>query len=102
MIHALDPTQQALLAQAIAAQRSDHDSDRNHGATFSRRDFLRSSGAAGLVLGFACLPACRALTHRAHQQRGSRGRSYCPGPFRDACRRSSRCCRVRRARMRSA
>jgi len=30
--------------------------------TLSRRDFLRSSGAAGLVLGFACLPACRALT----------------------------------------
>jgi isoquinoline 1-oxidoreductase beta subunit len=65
MIHALDPTQQALLAQAIAAQRSDHDSDRDHGATFSRRDFLRSSGAAGLVLGFACLPACRALTGSA-------------------------------------
>src|SRR6185503_3765641 len=65
MIHALDPTQQALLARAIAAQRSDHDSDHDHGATFSRRDFLRSSGAAGLVLGFACLPACRALTGSA-------------------------------------
>src|SRR4030095_6819525 len=29
--------------------------------TFSRRDFLRSSGAAGLVLGVVCSPARRAL-----------------------------------------
>jgi len=35
---------------------------RDQRATLSRRDFLRNSGAAGLVLGFACLPACRSLT----------------------------------------
>ena len=61
MIHAVDPAQQALLAHAIAAQLSDDDSDRGQRATLSRREFLRSSSAAGLVLGFACLPACGAL-----------------------------------------
>jgi len=63
MIHALDATQQALLAQAITAQRSGVKHDRDQRATLSRRDFLRSSSAAGLVLGFACLPACAPCPH---------------------------------------
>jgi isoquinoline 1-oxidoreductase beta subunit len=60
MIHVLDPDQQATLAQALALQLSDPDTGRERTMPFSRRDFLRSSGGAGLVVGLAWLPAGRA------------------------------------------
>jgi isoquinoline 1-oxidoreductase beta subunit len=50
MMRALDASQQATLAQALAG----------HAMAVSRRDFLRSAGGVGLVLGVACLPAGRA------------------------------------------
>jgi len=54
-MHALDLEQQAALAEALADMRPDD------AAPFSRRDFLSSGGAAGLVVGFGWLPATRAL-----------------------------------------
>jgi isoquinoline 1-oxidoreductase beta subunit len=56
MIHSLNADQQAVLARQLAG----HDGSRSQGMTLSRRDFLRSSGGAGLALAFAWLPAGRA------------------------------------------
>ena len=54
-MHALDLDQQAILAEALAGMRREHVA-----APFSRRDFLKSGGGAGLVVGFGWLPAGRA------------------------------------------
>ena len=53
-MHALDLDQQAALAEALAGMRP------ADAAPFSRRDFIKSGGAAGLVVGFGWLPATRA------------------------------------------
>jgi len=56
MIHFLNADQQAMLARQLASQ----DGSRSQGMTLSRRNFLRSSGGAGLALAFAWLPVERA------------------------------------------
>jgi isoquinoline 1-oxidoreductase beta subunit len=56
MIHSLNADQQAVLARQLAG----HNGSRSQGMTLSRRDFLRSSGGAGLALAFAWLPVGRA------------------------------------------
>ena len=56
MIHSLNADQQAVLSWQLA----DHNGSRSQGMTLSRRDFLRSSGGAGLALAFAWLPMQRA------------------------------------------
>ena len=53
-MHALDLEQQAALAEALAGLRPAAK------APFSRRDFMKTGGAAGLVVGFGWLPATRA------------------------------------------
>ena len=56
MIHSLNADQQAVLLWQLA----DRNGSRSQGMTLSRRDFLRSSGGAGLALAFAWLPMQRA------------------------------------------
>jgi isoquinoline 1-oxidoreductase beta subunit len=56
MIHSLNAHQQAVLSWQLAERNG----SRIQGTTSSRRDFLRSSGGAGLALAFAWLPAGRA------------------------------------------
>jgi isoquinoline 1-oxidoreductase beta subunit len=56
MIHSLNADQQAVLVRQLAG----HDGSRSQGTILSRRDFLRSSGGAGLALAFAWLPVGRA------------------------------------------
>ena len=53
-MHALSLDQQAALAEVLASAR------RDSAPPFSRRDFLKSGGGAGLVVGFGWLPAGRA------------------------------------------
>jgi isoquinoline 1-oxidoreductase subunit beta len=70
-MHALDLAQQHALADALAAMHAagvppasptdpDTDIDTGRGATVSRRSFLHTGGAAGLVVGFGWLPGKRA------------------------------------------